>query len=172
MKEKTDIFPVKLVLGMISQSRDFFLKAEKILEKKYGKIDFQSMVLAFKYTDYYQKEMGVDLLRKFISFKKLINPENLAEIKIFTNRLEDKFSVSSKRKINLDPGYITLGKLVLATTKNQQHRIYLKGGIFAEVTLRYKDKTYQSWEWTYFDYKSSEYIDIFDNIRKIYKAQL
>lgn len=158
---------VKLIVGMLSADKELFEKVIKFLVKKYGEVDYQSKFINFNFTNYYENEMGKNLLRKFISFKKLIKPENLAEIKIFTNKIEEKFiNPAHKRLINIDPGYITLGKLILATTKNQQHRIYLKKGIFAEVTLRYKNKTFQSWEWTYPDYKSPEYISIFNEIRK------
>lgn len=163
---------VKLIVGMLSADKKLFEKAVKILIKKYGGVDFESSVIDFKFTNYYQDEMGKNILRKFISFKNLINPENLSKIKIITNKIEEKFlNPEGKRLINLDPGYITLGKLILATTKNQQHRVYLQKGIFAEVTLRYKNKTFQSWEWTYPDYRTEKYVKIFNNIRNIYKNQ-
>jgi len=114
--------------------------------------------------------MGKNLSRKFISFKHLIDPERLVSIKLFTNKLEEKFlwPGSSRRKINIDPGYLTLSKLILATTKDFSHRIYLGSGIYAEVTLRYlKNKGFQPWEWTYPDYRSKEYLEIFNQLRSL-----
>lgn len=167
--------PVKLIAGMISQDINLFSKASLILAKKFGAIDFKSQILDFGHTTYYQKEMGSNLKRQFISFKKLINPQKIADIKNYTNKIEMKFSTSSnmpQRRINIDPGYVCGLKLILATTKDSSHRIYLKSGIFAEVTLSFYDKTFHPWGWTYPDYKTQAYIDIFNEIRKIYTEQL
>ena len=76
------------------------------------------------------------------------------------------------RIINIDPGYLDLSKLILASTKDYKHRIYLTKGIYAEVTLFYQDKTFCPWEWTYPDYKTGEYIEIFNRIRQIYAEQI
>jgi hypothetical protein len=162
---------VKLIVGMLSQNLELFSSAEKELEKKFSEIDYRSNLLPFSHTDYYEKEMGKNLLRKFISFKKLIFPEEIVEIKIFTNELEEKFSFEGKRKINLDPGYLTLSKLVLVSTKDYSHRVYLNKGIYAEATLFYKDKKFQNFPYTYPDYRTEEYKKIFQEIRNIYYKQ-
>ncbi len=86
-----------------------------------------------------------------------------------TNDYFDKYSRNGKRQINIDPGYVSLGKLVLATTKDQQHRIYLKKGIYAEITLRFVDKRFVPWDWTYRDYKSKQYMEVFNKIRSMLK---
>ncbi len=165
--------PTKLIIGLIFKEEVFFEKVKTILKKRFGTIDFQSQTLPFKYTDYYEKEFGTGLKRKFISFKKLIYPQSIAKIKIFTNKIEDKFLLKKTvRLINIDPGYLELGKLVLATTKDHKHRIYLDKGIYAEVTLFYEDKSFKPWTWTYPDYASNEYLEIFDNIRNIYAQQI
>ncbi|MFH1563398.1 MAG: DUF4416 family protein [Nitrospirota bacterium] len=179
--------PVKLIVGMISASPELFGMAQDKLKEKFGEVDFISPILPFDATDYYCEEMGTGLQRMFISFEKLIDPCELADIKIFTNLLEEDFSLNNeaslnevslykaslpKRRINLDPGYISLSKLVLATTKDHQHRIYLRDGIYAEVTLRFRAKRFQTWEWTYPDYKTQAYLEIFGHIRKLYVEQL
>ena len=110
--------PVKLVIGLISGQEDYFLLAQKLLCRKFGEMDFQSNLVAFDFTDYYAAEMGKDLQRKFISFRKLIKPEDLSSIKIFTKRIEKRFSRKNRRQINIDPGYLTAAKLILATTKD------------------------------------------------------
>lgn len=173
MGETTKPKPVKLICGMISPKETLFAEAGKGMEDKFGEIDFESHILPFTQTKYYQKELGAVLKRKFISFKDLIDPGDLAAVKLFTNKLEkEKFSRWQKREINLDPGYISAAKLVLATTKNYQHRIYLKSGIYAEVTLRFAGKTFAPYEWTYPDYRTKEYIEIFNGIRYLYLAQI
>jgi len=157
--------PVKLIVGLIGQE-ELFEKTRKALLKKFGKIDFISPVIAFNFTDYYNAEMGSNLKRQFLSFKKNIVCEDLVPIKHFTNKLEKKFySPGSRRQVNIDPGYLNLSKLVLATTKDHQHRLYLGKGIFAEVTLRFRHKSFIGWEWTYPDYLSLAYIEIFNHIR-------
>lgn len=167
--------PVKLIVGMISSDPALLLKVEAVLQRAFGPIDFRTSLLDFAYTNYYEPEMGGNLKRQVVSFRRLINPDDLPKIKFYTNKLELKFSISKKtpsRKINIDPGYLTEAKLILATTKDHQHRIYLNRGIYAEVTLRFVDKTYLPWEWTYRDYQSKEYIDIFNEIRKIYMQRI
>ncbi len=166
--------PVKLVVGMISAKVELFHQVEAILSRRFGDIDFESELIPFTHTDYYDTEIGGNLKRKFISFKELIKPEDIADIKIFTNDLEKKFlyAGSGRRRINLDPGYLEAAKLVLATTKNHQHRIYLGKGIYGEVTLRYTKKSFQPWEWTYPDYRSAKYLQIFNTIRELYQENI
>jgi hypothetical protein len=164
--------PVKLISGFIFKEEDNFRKASALLKRRFGAIDLESQPLPFDYTDYYTKEFGLGLKRSFISFKKLIDPQGLHGIKIFTNMLEKKLSSEGLRSVNIDPGYLDLAKLVLASTKDFSHRIYLNRGIWAEVTLVYQGKTFKPWEWTYPDYRSAEYISIFNRIREIYSSQI
>ncbi len=162
---------VKLVMGMISNRGALFEDAKKYIVRKFGEIDFESHIIEFNFTAYYEKEMGKNLKRKFLSFKKLIDPEELPGIKMYTNSLEEKFRMltgSHCRNINLDPGYITCAKLVLATTKDYFHRIYLEKGIFAEITLCFRKGGFEAFEWTYPDYRTKEYKDIFNYIRRLY----
>lgn len=175
MGKVKDPLAVKLVVGMISGEESLFEQAEKKLREKFGSLDFRSSLLPFDCTNYYRKKMQIDLKRKFISFSSLIDPAKIVEIKLFTNQLEQNFLYphSRQRRLNIDPGYITLAKLVLATSKNFQHRIYLQKGIYAEITLRYKrGKGFTYWEWTYPDYRSKEYIEIFNHLREIYCHQV
>ncbi|MFH0762574.1 MAG: DUF4416 family protein [Candidatus Omnitrophota bacterium] len=169
---------VKLIIGFIFKQDKVFQQARAIVRKRFGSIDFQSQILSFTHTDYYRKELGEGLYKKIISFKKLIPPQNLPEIKVFTNKVEKEFSSANealrthKRLINIDPGYLNLSKLVLASTKDYIHRIYLNKGIYAEVTLFYQFKAFRPWECTYPDYRSPQYLAIFNQIRQIYSAQL
>jgi hypothetical protein len=161
---------VKLVIGFIYQDEAFFVKAKEQLVKIFGRIDFESLVFDFNYTDYYEAEMGKQLKRKFISFAKLIPIADLYRIKLYTNRLEKKIlNPQGHRQVNIDPGYIDLAKLVLATTKDYAHRIFLRKGIFAEVTLTFKGSTFVANEWTYPDYRTKEYIETFNHIRALYR---
>ena len=159
---------VKLIIGFIYQDEAIFIKAKEKLIKRFGKVDFVSAGMDFNYTDYYAVEMGKALKRRFISFAKLIPIQDLYRIKLYTNRLERKFLAAKLRQVNIDPGYIDLAKLVLATTKDYAHRIFVRKGIFAEITLSFRANTFSANAWTYPDYCSNEYITIFNQIRKLY----
>ncbi|MBL7156800.1 MAG: DUF4416 family protein [Candidatus Omnitrophica bacterium] len=164
--------PVKLIIGLISNQTFQFNLARRFLEKKFGKIDKETDFLDFSCTNYYQQELGENLKRKFFSFKKLLTLKRDYNIKLYTNALEKKFSKGNRRTINIDPGYISLAKLVLFTTKNRSHRIYIDCGIYADLELWFVNKTFEPLEWTYPDYKTKEYIDFFNSVRDIYKTHI
>lgn len=164
--------PVKFFVGLITNEIALIKKIEAMLTKRFGPIDLQSDIIDFDFTTYYNKEMGVNLKRKFLSFKKLVSLENIRTAKILTNKVEKSLCRKGKRRINIDPGYICLNKLVLLTTKDFYHRIYLGKGIYAEATLHYKDKTFQPFEWSYPDYRSMLYIEFFNKVREGYFYQL
>ncbi|HPC39105.1 MAG TPA: DUF4416 family protein [Exilispira sp.] len=163
---------VKLFCAILYSDYEIYKKTLNILENEFSKIDYISDVILFSYTSYYQPEMGDNIYRLFISFSDPIYPYKLAEIKKRTNEIENLFKIDNKRKINIDPGYISLSNLVLATTKNYSHRIALSAEIYGEVTLIYKKGGFQSLDWTYPDYKDSKNIVHFNNIRNILSKQL
>ncbi|KPK43000.1 MAG: hypothetical protein AMJ78_00055 [Omnitrophica WOR_2 bacterium SM23_29] len=163
---------VKIFIGFIFARKEVYFKTKRILEKKFGQSDFESQTLPFNHTRYYEKEFGANLKRKFLSFKRLTRPGKLAQIKVVTNKIEQRLNHKGKRQINIDPGILTLSKIILASTKDYKHRIYLAKKIFAEVTLYFQNKSFHAWEWTYPDYKTPEYIQIFNHIRDIYSRQL
>ena len=163
--------PVKLFVGMLAGRTGLFEIAEAELSEKFGPIDTAGQVARFDFTDYYEAEMGPNLLRKFVGFERLINPKELASAKLFTNDLEERISErfgGRRRLVNLDPGYISPSKLVLASTKDYSHRIYLGDGIFAEVTLHFANKRFNPWPWTYPDYKAGDYRRFFEAMRQQY----
>ncbi|HPE67786.1 MAG TPA: DUF4416 family protein [Thermotogota bacterium] len=147
-----------------------FSEIRPVLESIWGKLDFVSPNLDFgKYTFYYSREMGEGVLEgKLLSFQNLVHPGELADIKLQTNRLERKFSVEGKRVINLDPGYIHPTQFVLASTKHWANRIYLRRGIFAEITLMYVHGKFQPLDYTYPNYADPAYIKHLTAIRKLY----
>jgi hypothetical protein len=163
---------VTLIVGLIASDVDIFPKVEKLLTRRFGRIDFESSILDFTHTDYYTPEMGGNLKRKFLAFDRLRDLDTIYAAKLLTNRIESCFLRSGKRTVNIDPGYLDLSKVVLFSTKDYTHRIHLKKGIFAEVTLFYKNDTFNIWPWTYPDYKTKAYIDIFNSIRTAYKTKI
>src|SRR5207253_1722679 len=167
--------PVKLFIGVLVSHSKLLPDVEQRLSDSFGSIDHQSPVVPFDFTDYYEPEMGDIIDRVFFSFERLIEADQLPEIKRQTNRLEEELAPllqTVKRPVNLDPGYIELAKVILASTKNFYHRIYLGGGIFGEVTMHFKNNTYQFFPWTYPDYQSKDYQEFFLRVRQIYRAQL
>ena len=172
MGKATEPAPVKLIMPMLSSDTLLFEVAERHMCQHFGPVDYASAALAFDHTSYYESEFGPGLQRRFLAFARLIDPASIAQIKLITNALETQWSQGGRRRLNLDPGYISRAKLVLATTKNHGHRIYLGQGIYAEVTLMYRDRDFQSFPWTYPDYASEPYRQIMREVRAIYVAQL
>lgn len=163
---------VKLFAGILINDLNLIDHILNILSKKFGKIDYKSTPILFTYTDYYNKEMGEKIWRFYISFDKLIYGYELGKIKLITNNIEKKFSKNNKRNVNIDPGYVSLANLVLATTKNYSHRIPLNKKIYAEVTLIYENKKFNTLPWTYPDYADQNNIIHFENIRNLLKKRL
>jgi hypothetical protein len=136
-----------------------------ILQEKYGTLERCFGPVPFSFTDYYKSEMGDGLQKMYLTFSRSIERDDLAAIKVFTNGIEDRYSSQGRRTINLDPGYITRDKLVLASTKDFYHRIYLSRGIFAEVTLHYRKGMFRFFSWTYPDYKDAGFLAFMEKAR-------
>jgi hypothetical protein len=173
MGKITPLKPVKLFIGMLAQDVSLFTQVKESLESEYGPVDLDSPVWPWDHTQYYEKEMGTGLKRNFIFFKETVGPDDIAEIKLRSNELEEQYlNNSGGRKINLDPGYLDSAKVVLVSTKDFSHRIYLGEGIYGEVTLYYSGNNYQTLPYTFPDYRTQEYRDVFKKARKIYKIQM
>lgn len=141
----------------------------------FGSIDKTSAIIKFIFTDYYEKQMGEGLKRRFVSFADIIPPERLSEAKIQTNRLEEKIKrdfESVKRIVNLDPGYLTASALIMATAKDFSHRIPLQMGIYAHLELLFGKNNVKTLKWTYPDFRTEDYQRFFLEVRKIYLNQL
>lgn len=164
---------VKFIAGLIFQDPSVCEKIQKILCRKFGPLDSKSPSWVFNQTDYYEKEMGQNLKRIFLSFEKLIDAQQLPRIKLLTNRIEKKFSYdATHRRVNIDPGYLTLSKLILITTKNFAHRIYVGQGLFEEITLSFRNGSFQAGPLTYPDFRQKSHLDFFNQIRDTYYQQI
>lgn len=150
--------PARLVVGLLGRAPE---SVEPALVERFGPVSLASPILPFDYTPYYEAEMGRDLRRRYLAFDRLIDPGALAEIKRWTNGLEGP----SPRAANVDPGYVTRAKLVLASTKERAHRVYLGGGVYAEATLAWAKGGFVPFEWTYPDYRAPEAIAFFTAVR-------
>ena len=164
--------PVKLFASVLAGEAVLLAETIRELAIRHGNPDYLSEVLSFEYTNYYTAEMGQSLLRRFVSFDRLIRPEELPAIKLETNLLEERFSEGGARRVNIDPGYVAKQHFILATGKGFSHRPYIGRGIYADLTLVYRKETYRPLEWTYPDYRAERTIGMLNGLRKRYMLQL
>lgn len=172
--ERSD--PVQLFCGAIFAPDMPLGGVKTALEAAFGPADFESAIFDFVFTDYYEKEMGAGLRKIFWAFERLIDPGEIVEAKLRTHEVEKKYAAgvggAAGRTVNLDPGYVALPKLVLASTKDYFHRVYLRDGIYAEVTLKYRKPSFEPLPWTYPDYRTPGYIEYFNRLRERYVEKL
>ena len=159
-----------LLLAAFSRHEGALQWALDMAQQQWGPVEFASDIFPFVDTNYYQQSMGDELLKTFWTFQQRIDPASLVQIKHQTNAWEEEYKWAHQcvedRPLNLDPGYLTPAKLVLATTKDRDHRLYLGQGIYAEVTLHYrKGQGWQVKPWTYPDYQRPEYHAFFTRCR-------
>jgi hypothetical protein len=167
-----DVELSKLVIGILAPP-DHLERSLREIHDEFAGIQAQFPPFDFTITDYYFEEMGRPLLRTWVSLEGLVSQEELSEFKRRTNEIEHLTSREGKRRMNLDPGLLTSSKLVLASTKDFAHRIYLGEGIYAEVTLSYKkEKGFTPMEWTFPDYRLPEVLEFFNSVRAQYRNEL
>ena len=159
----------KLILGVIYHDKEVFDEAMRRFCERFGEYDLVSEEFSFseEYSTYYDGELGGEGMRRIYSFEKLVDPSLQVEIKEFTNAIEAEFS----RRINLDPGLISHGRLMLATTKPTGFRIALKRGIYTEPTLFWARGAWHKFPWTYRDYQSERVQKFLVKVRKKYLSQ-
>lgn len=165
--------PVKYFAAIAFTSEDILEEIRNLLQELMSVIDNSSPVFPFsKFTSYYKTEMGTDLKKIFITFQELKPAEILPDIKIATNQLESRYLKNARRQINIDPGYVCAAKIILATTKDYDHRIYLNRGIFGDIHYRFRHGEFQINDWTYPDYQQPSIIEFFKATREKYLMQL
>ena len=162
--------PVKLIIGILAADEQCLTVARDAIVAEFGPADLISDIWPFTQTDYYEDQAGEHILRQFVTIDKLIDPGELAAIKHKTNEMEQtlatQLDVGLRRPVNFDPGYIELSKLVLASTKNFSHRIYIGDNMYAEVTLTYSKGTWIDYRYTFADYKQGKYHDFLSKVRE------
>ena len=168
--------PALLVVAAFSRHREALTWTEQHLQESFGPIAMASAIYSFDQTTYYEATMGPALQKQLLAFEQLRCEDQLADIKLRSNDLERQFTKTGyfpePRPLNLDPGLLTLGKFLLATTKDQAHRIYLRDGIYAEVTLRFQAGQFEPWSWTYADYRQQHVRAALNEFRDYYKSRL
>jgi hypothetical protein len=174
----TSPLPVCRFAGLLAANEEQLAAARFELAQWYGKIDDASAVIPFSFTKYYDEEMGPNLLRQWVRFESLFSPEHLAKCKLETNMAETLLArqfggrEKSLRPINIDPGYVHRYKVILATTKDHSHRVYIAEGIYGEVTLHWHQNRWTAWPWTYADYQSDAAQGFFVKARAAYLERL
>jgi hypothetical protein len=161
-----------LFVGSLFSSDDVFFAAEQDLREMFGTVLFKSPTVQWDYSDYYNSELRPPLLRTFLFFKTVVDPLCLVEAKLRVMEMEKKFSVNDRRQINIDPGYLTLAKAVLASTKNYSHRINLGRGVFAELELFFRQGRFNPMPYTYADYRDKRFLGFFATARELFKKSL
>lgn len=168
----TSFEPEKLILAMLYTDEILAAELKTRLRQLYGEMDMISEPYDFSaISPYYNEEMLGQPKRMLLSFVDCKDPALLAEIKMQTNALEAEYAVNGDRCVNLDPGFVSCGRLTLATTKNAGHRIPLHSGIYAELTLFYARGGWHPFPWTYMDFKTEQVHDFLLRVRKIYMQQ-
>jgi len=162
--------PVLRVLAAFSRYASALDWARQTAETAWGGVALSSEFFEHRETTYYQATMGPDLKKVLFAFASLADPAGLASWKIESIRWEDDYQRRGghpePRPLNLDPGYLTEAKLILATTKDRDHRIYLDQGIYAENTLYFSRGAWQARPWTYPDYRRADYHAFLARCRK------
>jgi hypothetical protein len=172
MSQPSEPEDVKLFSSLFSPRAERIPDTIREMEQWFGPADWVGPEMAFDRTRYYEREMGWPLYRRFVSFARLIRPDEIVEVKLRTNGIERRDLREGRRRINIDPGYVSLERVVLVTGKNYTHRIYLSRGIYADLTLLFRRGTFEALKWTYPDYGSPEMIQVFNDMRTRYKRQL
>lgn len=174
MGEIHDPSPVLLVVAVSSRHIEALDWARERIAERLGALAIVSTAFDFTETDYYAATMGTGLKKQFVACEAPIDPERLPDVKRDSNAWEAEYAALGRhtepRPLNLDPGYITPAKLVLASTKDHAHRLYLHGGVYAEVTLSYRHHRWQPHEWTYPDYRREDYQRFFSECRELLMA--
>jgi hypothetical protein len=161
-----------LVMSVLVSDIAVWPEVKKELEGGFGPIEEDVGPLGFDFTSYYEREMGKGIVRRLWRFECLVGRVFLADVKQFTNRLEQEFARSGKRVFNLDPGLLSLENFILATGKNRAHRVYLQKGIFADLTLTFEKGSFRPTPWTYPDYRDAKMIQILNSFRESHLGKL
>lgn len=175
MTQPKPFAPAKLVCGVIFGQDPLYDRAKRLLVERYGPSDLESPAFTFDLTDYYEKEMGPGLKRRFMTFVRLVMPERLAGIKLQTNGLEDRIREDEGtpgRVVNIDPGCLTASALIMATAKDFAHRVPLAHGVYAHLELLFTKADLMFLDWTYPDFRQDGYRQFFLDVRKRYLEQL
>jgi hypothetical protein len=171
MSTRADFKKVKYFCGLICRREPDAEAAAAHLQGIIGAVDGRSAVVPFDQTPYYRAEMGEPLFRLFVSFRPLLEPERLPAFKMEAMRLETEMAVAGKRRVNIDPGYLSEANVIIATAKNHYHRVPLAHGIYAHMEFVLKDGRIQFLPWTYPDFQTAAYLEFFNHLHEAFRLE-
>jgi len=172
LSRPSDPQPCVLILGLLRSPAVCREAVYDTLSRQFGVVGAASNETPFIQSTYYEREMGPGLLRSFLAFTTRRDPGELAAIKLETNALEDSWANEGRRAVNLDPGFLGLSQVVLASGKPVAHRIYVGRGIYAEVELVFERGAFRPLPWTYPDYREEGAVAFFNAVREGHRVAL
>lgn len=164
--------PARLLVSLLAAEEAPRVQALRRLVESWGPLVFLSRPLEFTHTDYYRAEMGGPLTRRLAAFRDLLPSWRLAEVKGACQGLEHALASAGQRLVNLDPGMLSAGALVLASHKPQGHRLALSPGVWGELTLLFHHGEFHGLYWTYPDYATDQMRRLLSGLRGRYLWQL
>jgi hypothetical protein len=163
---------VRRIAGLLASSPALLAEAQQAVSEAIATVTASTVAQRWTASRYYEPDMGSEIWRQYLVMDGLIPPDELAALKLATNTLELHWCSPGRRPVNIDPGYVDLNRLVLASTKDAAHRIYIGRGIYAEVTLRYVEGAFVSLPHTYSDYALPTTREFFTRVRAAYRSAL
>jgi hypothetical protein len=163
--------PVQPIVGLLAASPELLTEARAALDDTLAPIALASAILPWTHSDYYRAEMGAAIWRQYLALDALMGPADLADLKRRTNALEERWRGPTGRTVNVDPGYLDLLRVVLASTKDAAHRVAIAAGVYAEATLHFAHGDYQPWPYTYPDYAGDDAREFFRSVRAHWRSE-
>lgn len=170
MSRRVEPAPVLRLCSCLTAEPDLLPRVEAELTRAFGEVALESPAFSFDTSDYYREEMGEKLHRYWFCFRVLCAPDRLADSRLETGRIEDGLAVGGKRRVNLDPGYLDLGKLVLASLKEAPDKTYVGRGVWAHTCLRFRDGRFTAPEHSFPDFRDGRFDAFMLEARKLYKS--
>lgn len=153
--------PVKLFASLIYRDEPVRAELKELLIRRWGAIDYETQPQPFTSEEKIQKEMGAPLFRSLISFQRLIDPGEIANIKAACLGLEEKLRHQGVRRMKLDVGYLDSSKVVLSSRTGGGQKIYHSSGFYLELALLFAKEKCQALPWSEADFKNHFYDDDF-----------
>ncbi len=163
--------PAGLLFSVLFREERDFDRAARMIAERAGGVESVGGQFPFDRSDYYEREMGAPLYRRFLLADGPIPREELVQAKLGAWAIENALSRNGRRTVNIDPGLLTEENVVLATGKNYAHRIYLCDGVYADLSLVFENGEYRPLPWTYPDIASSVIRSFLGELRRVIRER-